>query len=310
MNDTPLLDAAGRLRSPATMPGFHRGRPPRNRGLRYPADPPPVEEVVAVMRVAGESAYGLRTRALIVVLWRAGLRISEALALAESDLDRDRGAILVRRGKGGKRREVGMDRWAWEQIDPWLRLRISLRVGALLCVVHGPTQGRPWSAAGVRETLRQLAVRAGVRRRFAPHQLRHAHAVEMAREGVPLNVIQRQLGHANLGITSIYLQGIDNSEIIDHHSCQGSPDAASERGSALTVVAQSGSANPSATGPTFTPNFRRLLRYPPSRSRLEPGLPLPRPSDQRATSPPRRLFQRARRAAATAQARYQIRPCR
>jgi hypothetical protein len=49
--------------------------------LRYPADPPPVEEVVAVMRVAGESAYGLRTRARIVVLWRAGLRISEALAL-------------------------------------------------------------------------------------------------------------------------------------------------------------------------------------------------------------------------------------
>src|SRR5215207_1089314 len=72
MNDTPLLDAAGRLRSPATMPGFHRGRLPRNRGLRYSADPPPVEEVVAIMRVAGESAYGLRTRALIVVLWRAG----------------------------------------------------------------------------------------------------------------------------------------------------------------------------------------------------------------------------------------------
>jgi integrase/recombinase XerD len=54
-----------------------------------------------------------------------------------------------------------------------------------------------------------------VRRRFAPHQLRHAHAVEMAREGVPLVVIQRQLGHANLGITSVYLQGIDNAEIID-----------------------------------------------------------------------------------------------
>ena len=57
--------------------------------------------------------------------------------------------------------------------------------------------------------------KAGVRRRFAPHQLRHAHAVEMAREGVPLNVIQRQLGHANLGITSVYLEGIDNAEIID-----------------------------------------------------------------------------------------------
>jgi integrase/recombinase XerD len=45
--------------------------------------------------------------------------------------------------------------------------------------------------------------------------LRHAHAVEMAREGVPLNVIQRQLGHTNLGVTSIYLQGIDSGEIIE-----------------------------------------------------------------------------------------------
>ena len=175
------------------------------------------------MRLAGESAYGLRTRALIVVLWRAGLRISEALALAESDLDRDRGAILVRRGKGGKRREVGMDRWAWEQIDPWLRLRVSLRVGALLCVVNGPTQGSPMVGRGCSRNPSPARDRAGVRRRFAPHQLRHAHAVEMAREGVPLNVIQRQLGHANLGITSVYLQGIDNSEIIDTIHARAAP---------------------------------------------------------------------------------------
>jgi site-specific recombinase XerD len=53
-----------------------------------------------------------------------------------------------------------------------------------------------------------------VRRRFAPHQLRHAHAVEMSREGVPLLVIQRQLGHADLSITSVYLRGIDNTEIV------------------------------------------------------------------------------------------------
>jgi site-specific recombinase XerD len=56
---------------------------------------------------------------------------------------------------------------------------------------------------------------AGVRRRFASHQLRHPHAVEMAREGVPLMVVQRQLGHVDLGITSVYLRGIDNSEIVD-----------------------------------------------------------------------------------------------
>jgi site-specific recombinase XerD len=217
--DVVLLDCIGRRRSPATVAGYHSGRPPRNKGLRYPADPPPVEEIVRVMRAAGDGPNGARLRGLIVVLWRAGLRVSEALALAESDLDRNRGAILVRRGKGGKRREVGMDAWGWQQLDAWLQTREQMPVGALFCVIHGPSRGRPWSAAAVRVQLRRAAVDAGVRRRFAPHQLRHAHAVEMAREGVPLVVIQRQLGHANLGITSIYLQGIDNAEIIDtvHH---------------------------------------------------------------------------------------------
>ncbi len=210
-----LLDAAGRRRSPATLPGYARGRPPRNKGLQYPADPPSIEEIIRVMRGAGERPEGLRMRALIVVLWRAGLRISEALALAESDLNPRRGSILVRCGKGGKRREVGMDAWAWEQLEPWLQLRTTMPVGALLCVIYGTTRGRPWTATAARAQLRRVAASSGVRRRFAPHQLRHAHAVEMAREEVPLVVIQRQLGHGNLGITSIYLQGIDNSEIID-----------------------------------------------------------------------------------------------
>lgn len=210
-----VVDAAGRRRSPATMPEYHRGRPPRNKGLRYPADPPPVEEIVAVMRQAGRSAHGLRLRGLIAVLWRSGLRISEALALNEADLNPQRGSLLVRRGKGGRRREVGMDPWGWEQLSPWLERRVELPVGALFCIISGPTHGHPWSSAAVRVQLRRHAREAGVRRRFAPHQLRHAHAVEMAREGIPLNIIQRQLGHANLGVTSIYLQGIDNGEIID-----------------------------------------------------------------------------------------------
>jgi site-specific recombinase XerD len=122
--------------------------------------------------------------------------------------------VLVRNGKGGRRREVGMDAWGWEQLRPWLMARIELPVGPMFCVIDGPTRGRPWSSAAVRSELRRLAARAGVRRRFAPHQLRHAHAVELAREGVPLNIIQRQLGHVNLGTTSIYPQGIDTEEII------------------------------------------------------------------------------------------------
>jgi integrase len=101
MHSAPLLDCAGRRRSPATLSGFHQGRASRNKGLRYPPDPPTVVEVIAVMRAAGDDADGLRLRGVIVVLWRVGLRISEALALQESDLDRTRGAVLVRRGKGG-----------------------------------------------------------------------------------------------------------------------------------------------------------------------------------------------------------------
>ena len=123
--ESVLLDAAGHRRSPATMPDYHRGRPPRNKGEQYPADPPTVEEIVAVMRTAGDRPDGHRLRALIVLLWRAGLRINEALTLQESDLDSSRGAVLVRRGKGGKRREVGMDRWAWKQLEPWLEIRLS-----------------------------------------------------------------------------------------------------------------------------------------------------------------------------------------
>ena len=208
--ESVLYDAAGHRRSPVTMPGYHQGRPPRNKGLRYPADPPAVEEIIAVMRAAGDRPEGARLRALIVLLWRAGLRIREALELAETDLDSARGAVIVRKGKGGRRREVGMDRWAWSQLESWREIRSQLPI-----VIHGPTVGRRWDPSAARKQLRVTAAAAGVRRRFAPHQLRHAHAIEMAHEGVPLVVIQRQLGHANLGITSIYLQGIDSSEIIE-----------------------------------------------------------------------------------------------
>jgi integrase len=207
MTSLSVLDAAGRRRSPATLPGYHAGRSPRNKGIRYPADPPTVDEIVAVMRHTANNRHGWRLRAMIVVLWRAGLRIREALALAEHDLDPRRGSILVRQGKGGRRREVGMDEWAWDELRPWLDPRTELPVGPLFCIIDGPTRGRPWSGAAVRTEFRRVAAQPGVRRRFAPHQLRHAHALELARESVPLNIIQRQLGHTNLGTTSIYLQG-------------------------------------------------------------------------------------------------------
>jgi site-specific recombinase XerD len=209
-----LLDAAGRRRSPATTPGFHAGHAPRNKGQRYPADPPTVDEIVAVMRQAGHTRHGHRLNGLIVVLWRAGLRIHEALSLTETDLDQRRGSILVRHGKNDRRREVGMDAWAWSALEPWLADRTTLPIGPLFCVIDGPTRGRVLSASAVRIELHRVAVSAGVRRRFAPHQLRHAHAVELLHEGIPLPLIQRQLGHSHLSTTGTYLQGIDSEEII------------------------------------------------------------------------------------------------
>jgi hypothetical protein len=74
-----------------------------------------------------------------------------------------------------------MDRWAWSQLEPWIAVRRQLPVGALLCVIRGVTAGRHWESSSARK---QLA-------RFAPHQLHHAHPVEMAHEGVPPVVIQR-----------------------------------------------------------------------------------------------------------------------
>ena len=101
MSEPGLVDVTGRLRSPAATPGHWAGCAPPNKGQRYPADPPTVEEIILVMRQAGPGPYADRTRGLIAILWRAGLRISEALALTEPDLDPKTGSVLVGVGKAG-----------------------------------------------------------------------------------------------------------------------------------------------------------------------------------------------------------------
>ena len=106
-----------------------------------------------------------------------------------------------------------MDAWGWDELQPWLDMRRELPVGPLLCVINGTTRGRHWSSAAARAELRRTAAVAGVPLRPTPASARHA--VEMTREGVPLIVIQRQRGHSNRGITSVYLQGIDSGKIIE-----------------------------------------------------------------------------------------------
>ena len=80
------------------------------------------------MRTAPSSAACSRTQSSLT----PSMRIHEALAINEPDLDHRRGALLVRRGKGGRRREVGMDEWAWEHLQPWLDVRLAECRAALL----------------------------------------------------------------------------------------------------------------------------------------------------------------------------------
>ena len=136
-------------RSPATMPGYHGGRPPRNKGRRYPADPPTVEEIVAVMRRRRHPRpRGPRADR---AAWRAGLRISEALALAESDLDRRRGASFVRVARAASAARSGWIAGAGSSSTRGSSTA-TLPIGALFCVINGPTAGRPWSTSAARHS--------------------------------------------------------------------------------------------------------------------------------------------------------------
>ncbi|MBA3421343.1 MAG: site-specific integrase [Thermoleophilaceae bacterium] len=191
------LDRAGRRRSPATVPGYHAGRPPRNKGLRYPADPPRVEEIIAVMRQAGEGVHGDRVRGLIVVLWRAGLRIHEALALSESDIDARRGAA-ARAPRQGRQAARGRDgRLGLRAPERLARAPLRATGGVALLHRRGPDARAALEPERGPGEASPLGGRGGGAKALRPHQLRHAHAIEMAHEGVALNIIQRQLGHTD-----------------------------------------------------------------------------------------------------------------
>jgi hypothetical protein len=126
--------------------------------MRYPADPPRVEEIVAVMRQAGEDRHGLRIRAVIAVLWRGGLRISEALALSETDVDQRRGSLLIRHRKNDKRREAGMDEWGFDHYSDF---------GIRSTSPTGPSTGS--SCPSVRCSASSPAPRSGADGQRPPH---------------------------------------------------------------------------------------------------------------------------------------------
>lgn len=190
-------------------------RRPANAGKSYPAEVLTPDEVRSLIKACSNRApTGIRNRALLVVLYRAGLRISEALQLAPKDADRAAGTVTVLRDKGGKRRTIGLDPGAFAVLERWLERRAKLGVNGrkpIFCTL----QGERLATAYVRALMPRLARKAGIEKRVHAHGLRHTHAAELAMEGKPVNLIQAQLGHASLAVTSTYLAHIAPAQLIE-----------------------------------------------------------------------------------------------
>jgi site-specific recombinase XerD len=173
----------------------------------------PTEAEQLLKQCSAKAPTGIRNRALITLLYRGGLRISEALALKVDDLDATAGTINIRHGKGDKQRTVGLDPGAFALINLWAQQRKQHGLNGRHPLIS-TLQGGPLEPAYVRALLPRLARKAGIGKRVHAHGLRHTHAAELAQEGKPMNLIQAQLGHANLNVTSRYLDHIQPRELI------------------------------------------------------------------------------------------------
>lgn len=172
------------------------------KGEMYPQEVFTRDEVTSLLACCSRRSHtGVRNRAMITLMYRTGLRVGEALALRPTDVDASAGTVTVMRGKGHKRRVVGIPEDALADALRWTERRSLLGFSGhrpLFCTLRGG----PLHGQYVRALLSRHAVKAGVNRRVTPHSLRHTWAVELAREGTPVTVIQRGLGHSRLTTTA------------------------------------------------------------------------------------------------------------
>lgn len=187
--------------------------PPLRRKL--PAEVYTPDEIARLVKACSTKAKtGIRNRALIITLYRGGLRLSEALSLFPKDLDRSAGTARVLHGKGDKSRTIGLDDGAFTAIERWLDAREKLGIGArspVFCTL----KGEPIFTAYIRALLPRLARKAGIAKRVHAHGMRHTHAVELASEKVDLLTISAQLGHANISTTDTYLRHLAPQRVIE-----------------------------------------------------------------------------------------------
>ncbi len=162
------------------------------------------EQLTAMIEAAdSEEASGLRDRAILELMYAAGLRLAEAVSLDVSGVDLVEHLVRVR-GKGNKERMVVIGRPAAQALQRYLREgRPELtRAGEPALFVN--RDGRRLSGRSLQKIVRKHALMAGLDQRVFPHLLRHSFATHMLDGGAELRVVQELLGHASAGTTQIY----------------------------------------------------------------------------------------------------------
>ena len=182
---------------------------------RFPPEVLTDSEVRGLMDACGRyTPTAVRNRALIAVLYRSGLRISEALALYPKDIDFVSGAIRVLHGKGDKSRVVGIDAGAIQYVQHWLAVRQRWGVNGchpIFCTRSGMRIGEGY----IRRLFPSLGRIAGIQKRVHPHGLRHTHAAQLREEGIDVGIISKQLGHVSIATTARYLDHIAPMRVIE-----------------------------------------------------------------------------------------------
>jgi integrase/recombinase XerC len=163
-------------------------------------------EVTRLIEVSENGSFGsARDRALLELLYGAGLRVSEATGLDVGDVNA--GASFVRvMGKGSKERIAPLGSYAVKALDGYLAQRSELlaRRGSETEALFLNKNGTRLDVRSVRRIIDRRALEAGIDRRISPHTLRHSFATHMLNRGADLRFVQELLGHAHLTTTQIY----------------------------------------------------------------------------------------------------------
>lgn len=192
--------------------------PPTNLGRLFPPEPLTQGEVHALLAaISTRSNSGVRLRAAVGLLYGSGIRLAEMLALEPRDFDSQACTVRVREGKGRKWRLVGIDPYSAALVDRWLDRRGAIGLSArrrILVTYEAGNAGAPLDPRYVRQALARAGRRAGIAKRVHPHGLRHSLAFHMAQSGVPMTVIQAQLGHSSLATTDRYVQHLMPADVV------------------------------------------------------------------------------------------------